>query len=325
MKVRGVVYERATRWGRVVEKWPRRRGKATSGYDLYRQLEFGYVARFIGGASVAEQETARYWTKGTDFVFRDMLMQLAMGKGFIIIDAQGNVWQSWRVTNPNPQLILDLVGNTPGAVLYRSSLGWVIATPGAVGTVLTTVADGVVAFAPGGAGGSEWTDLPISPTSFGAAWSTGELYEAGAGIAVGDGAILEVRAVASRPGGAAFNLNLSPDGVKALQGAIQTDNNWVSYRYGAFNNSATLLHGGGFSSASFAGPNLIEATLQIGAAHTAFSAWVNRNLPYTDLTLKASLIDAADADFVASNVCHVYIGVDAASGVGLPRVSYRVY
>ncbi len=316
-KVRGVIYERATTWGRVVQKWPRRRGRATSGYDLYRQLEFGYVARFISAASIAEQETARFWVKGTDFVWRDMLMQLAMGKGFEIIDADGNVWQSWRVTNPNPQLILDLVGNTPGALLYRHDVGWIILPPGNAQDVLTLTPDGFPSWAPpaGGGGGSGWTSLPFSTTSFGAGWATSELYEAGSPVPVAAGDVLEYRVSVDRPHGHLMTVALSPDGNKAAFGAVQNDDNWVSYYCGSLGGSPSLLRGGTFTQPNVDFLNVVTARLQIGTTHHVFSVQANGANSGSADSLKTSTLTESDLGFIANGVARLFVGFDTGSGI----------
>jgi hypothetical protein len=127
-----------------VKAWPRKRGKATSGYALYHQLEFGKAAYLASHALPFELETARFFQLGTDMVPRDFLTMAAMGLLNEIIDQDGNHWRSWRMTNPNPQIVLDLITVDEGAIVFRAPEGWIPAVPNALGQVLTYIAPGVL-------------------------------------------------------------------------------------------------------------------------------------------------------------------------------------
>lgn len=125
-----------TRWGAVFKKWPRKRGKATSGYDFYKQTEFALVASWAANPEPIAYQTAIELAKGTDLVPRDMLMRASYGTLYTIIRPDGTEIPSYRMVAPNAQLILDQVTDTIGAMLYRAPIGWVEVAPGNNGQVL---------------------------------------------------------------------------------------------------------------------------------------------------------------------------------------------
>lgn len=167
--VRGVVYIRDTRWGPIVQKWPKKRDKATAGYDLYRQGEFGIAARWAVQPVDLDYGTAVEMAKGTEQVPRDILMMAMQGLYYIPIGPDGREIRSTRMDNPNPQYILDMVGDTPGSMLIRTDIGWVLLTPGSDGDVVT-MNGGTPSWLPtggsGGGGAPVWCP-PISVASSG--------------------------------------------------------------------------------------------------------------------------------------------------------------
>lgn len=137
-----------TRGGIVVKKWPKKRGRAAQGYALWHQKEFGYAARYAARADPLSYETAKNWTDGTSMVPRDMLTMAALGLGLEFTDEEGNVYRSWRVTNPNPQIVLDLITEDPGSMLFRSPQLWSPLAPGLPGTTLRIGEDGLPTWEP---------------------------------------------------------------------------------------------------------------------------------------------------------------------------------
>lgn len=136
--------------GAVMAKWPRKRGKAKQGYDLYRQLEFGAMAKWAASPLDLDLGTAVEMAKGTEQVPRDILMMAMQGGYYEIVSPEGIVWEQARMTT-NAQYILDQVTDAPGALLYRSPTGWMGLLPGIDGQVLQTRGDTVIWGAPDGA------------------------------------------------------------------------------------------------------------------------------------------------------------------------------
>lgn len=119
----GVVFNR-TKNGTVVQAWPRKRGRAKEGYDLYRQLEFGLVARNTAYCDATTRQTAEGIAQGSDQVWRDILQMAMMGTLITITGGDGAVSIPERKLDPNAQLILDQVTDEPGSILVRLTDGW---------------------------------------------------------------------------------------------------------------------------------------------------------------------------------------------------------
>lgn len=149
---RGALLIRDTKHGAVASKWPKKRGRAKSGYDFYRQTEFGWASRAAATPNPLDLMTATEMVKGTTYVPRDFLVMAAFGRAYDIVSPDGVTWENYRDVN-NPQYMLDLIGDTVGSVIYRAEIGWVILPPATNGYVLTMV-DGIPSWeAPTGGGG----------------------------------------------------------------------------------------------------------------------------------------------------------------------------
>lgn len=138
--VRGVLLLRDTRWGPIVQKWPRKRGKYKTPYDFYRQTEFGIAARDASNPEPLSFQTAIEMAKGTEQVPRDILMMAAYGRYYVIMEEDGTIWENGRDMTNNPQYVLDLIGNTVGSIIYRAEVGWVLLPPGNDAQVLVSMA-----------------------------------------------------------------------------------------------------------------------------------------------------------------------------------------
>lgn len=82
------------------------------------------------------RQTAENLVKGTQYVWRDILMSAMYGNYYIVFGPDGQQWDQFRMVAPNPQLVLDLVNDTPGAMLYRSDEGWVALMPPSMNSML---------------------------------------------------------------------------------------------------------------------------------------------------------------------------------------------
>lgn len=135
---RGVYVLSGTKHGIVASKWPKPRGKATQGYDFYRQTEFGLVASMVASPNPYDYGTAVEMAKGTEQVPRDILMMAAMGTYYRFQFKNGDIWEGYRTLQPNVQSILDQLGAGPGALIWRAPVGWVSLEIPAAGKVLTS-------------------------------------------------------------------------------------------------------------------------------------------------------------------------------------------
>lgn len=145
----------------VAKKWKRKRGRALQGYDGYRQLQFGIAAYWASHVEPLQYETAVEMAKGTQQVPRDILMMAMMGTYYEFLMPDGSILQGARMTNPNPQYILDLITDEIGSLLWRAPVGWVGITPGYPGQVLVLAPDGEPNWVDGAGGGGinygSWT------------------------------------------------------------------------------------------------------------------------------------------------------------------------
>lgn len=150
------VLVRDTKHGLIAQAWPKKRGKATSGYDFYRQTEFGIAAAWAADAEPNQLQTAINMAAGTVLVPRDILIMAMMGTFWTFVMPDGTVKGSWRVPNPNPQLVLDMISDTVGSILYRAPIGWVALGPGNNGQLLAIIANTPT-----------WVDAPVTPVGGG--------------------------------------------------------------------------------------------------------------------------------------------------------------
>jgi hypothetical protein len=132
----GSVVLRVTAHGLVYAKAPEKRGAATSGYPFYQQQEFALVQRLIKFVDPLAWQTAKAWSEGTSQLPRDVLAMQMYGTWITIETEDGEIFESARMSNPNPQYILDGVTSEVGSILYRAEIGWVGLPPGLPGNVL---------------------------------------------------------------------------------------------------------------------------------------------------------------------------------------------
>lgn len=114
-----------TKYGMHIQKWPRPRGRAKEGYNLYRQIEFGIAAQLAAHPEPVAYQTAIHQTKGTTWMPRDLLVRAAMGVAYTIRLRDGTVFTPQRDLTSNPLYYMDLISDIPGSILYRSDIGWV--------------------------------------------------------------------------------------------------------------------------------------------------------------------------------------------------------
>lgn len=125
LRSKGTVATHITPWGMHMQKWPRKRGRAKEGYDLYRQIEFQIAAQLAKAPEPVMFQTALNLTKGSTWTYRDLMVRACMGLAYTITLEDGTVLQPARSMTSNPLYWLDLISDVPGSIVYRSDIGWV--------------------------------------------------------------------------------------------------------------------------------------------------------------------------------------------------------
>lgn len=167
LRSKGNVATHLTKYGPHIQAWPRPRGRARSGYDLYRQIEFGIAAQLAAHPFPLDLIMAQRVTKDTTEVPRDWLMRCAMGTGIRITLEDGTELVPARMVTNNPLYWLDLITDLPGSVLYRANIGWIGLLPGETGQVLTFIDhDHIVWADPAGSGGGSPDYDPPNASQF---------------------------------------------------------------------------------------------------------------------------------------------------------------
>lgn len=123
--------------GLLAKKWPRKRGRAATPAQLYKETEFGTAARWASSPDPGQLESAIVASKGVNNVPRDFLTASAFGTHTQFYFEDGTEWTRYRDVTVNAQLVLDQVTDDPLSIVWRSQGGWIGATPNAAGQVLT--------------------------------------------------------------------------------------------------------------------------------------------------------------------------------------------
>jgi hypothetical protein len=127
----------ATPHGYVAQKWPKKRGPASTPYDLWRHKEFAWVANAVSSPYALDYGTAVEMVKGTTYVPRDFLMMCAYANAYDLYAPDGTKYQRYRDVTNNPQYMLEQLTDTPGAIIYRDTDLWTWLGPANNGYVLT--------------------------------------------------------------------------------------------------------------------------------------------------------------------------------------------
>lgn len=143
-RTRGVVGFRfdTKRQKLIAYKWPRKRGPGTPAQQAARAA-FGNVAHTIMQQPWQIIEMARALSKGTDYLWRDLLMSAAYGNLLVAEDGDGNQWAGQQKTMLSIQTLLNSLGTTLGSMLVYATGGWQTVTPGTEGQVLTVQESGL--------------------------------------------------------------------------------------------------------------------------------------------------------------------------------------
>lgn len=136
---RGSFYTRMTRWGAVIQKWPRPAGKAKTPYQRFHQGQFGLAAYYAAGPEGHQLASAIELAKGVQMVPRDFLTMAALGRQMAVTLEDGTKLVPGVMATSNPNYILDLITTTVNSVLYRASSGWLGVAPQADGQILSFI------------------------------------------------------------------------------------------------------------------------------------------------------------------------------------------
>lgn len=137
LRAEKLYYTRAGKNGDIIQSWPRGNSQTGKPWQNYKRAEFAYASFFTTIPEPMSYQTAKFITKGTDLLPRDALVMAMYGTLYRVTDIDGNVWGRVRDVATNPQLVLDLVTDEIGAMLYRAPVGWVWVSPGNNGQVLS--------------------------------------------------------------------------------------------------------------------------------------------------------------------------------------------
>lgn len=154
-RVRGsflTVFDR--RVGYYVRAWPRPRSGRGSQKQLDAQAAFKQVVAWVQSSIADDVNNAKEATKGSRWMWRDYLASCCYGTQIVCRFSDGSIWVGRRTMEFDLQAGLDLIGSSPGMVLYRTGSQWGALPVGAAGQVLTADPDTALL---------KWADLP-SPT-----------------------------------------------------------------------------------------------------------------------------------------------------------------
>lgn len=137
VRIRGLVHQhfnqKLGKW--ISRSWPKGNGGDTPARKHARE-QFKQVVQMIKQATPEEVEGATLLTKNTPMLVRDALMQAAYGKLLVAVMQDGRIYQGVRRLDATIQPLLDSLSTLPGAVIIRTSGGWIGIGPGTSGQVL---------------------------------------------------------------------------------------------------------------------------------------------------------------------------------------------
>jgi len=161
--VKRVVSARAMRDGTfVLQAPPKKRGPARSGWPYKNQLLFAWVEKQTRILEPRMRQTCEELARNTVYTWRDIATMMILGTYYAIELPDGTLIEGARMSNPDPQYILDLVTQVVGSILYRADVGWIGLAPGTAGDVLTQGGSGPAWAPPTGGGGATLTAEEIT-------------------------------------------------------------------------------------------------------------------------------------------------------------------
>jgi hypothetical protein len=142
-RVPGQYYIRSTKYGLVLQAWPKKRSGKKTPAQFYKETEFALASSWASDPYDVGLAAAIAAAENTTMVPRDFLTAATYGT-IITFEGDPNVnWVSYRSVTVNAQLTLDQVTDTVGSVMWRAEVGWVGIGPGSNGFVVTSWNGGV--------------------------------------------------------------------------------------------------------------------------------------------------------------------------------------
>lgn len=137
----------------IARAWPRKR----HAFQSLRQMQWGQLFGMLAQWSTQPMPLDQLWalevSKGTIFLPRDLLLKMATGKMWRVVLKDGTeLWNVWDMAD-QIQVMLDVLSETPGSIVYRAADGWVGLLPGKLNQVLTSDPDTGAVFWGDGSGG----------------------------------------------------------------------------------------------------------------------------------------------------------------------------
>lgn len=164
------------RRGYIARAWPRKRGRTNLKPSVvYQSSLYGERQRQSTTPNFLDYETCLNWSKFLPMTWRDIYSQLIIGQFMTLQNLDGTIWQRQLCMSDNPQYLLDLIDNTPGALLFRDTTGWQGLAPGTDGYILT-MHGGVPLWLPQGQGSLQtWLEPAMMGTGLSASVSAGNI------------------------------------------------------------------------------------------------------------------------------------------------------
>lgn len=126
----------------VARSWPKKTGPAKTPVNKLNNSTFTQTVELIKNPVDKDMISAVSLSKGTDLLWRDILMMCAMGTLFRFRLLDGTLLYGGRIMSQEIQNMLDTISNVPGVILGRTGNGWQALLPGPAGWVLTSQGDG---------------------------------------------------------------------------------------------------------------------------------------------------------------------------------------
>lgn len=122
-RVRGVMLTLTGKNGHVVQKWPKPAGPPKTWVNQWNVAQWSIAARWAANAEPMSMETARFLSKGTVWLPRDILMMAAYGKLYELVGPNGEVYH--QASHAAPPIVTPVEWFTSAsAVLTTNDTGW---------------------------------------------------------------------------------------------------------------------------------------------------------------------------------------------------------
>lgn len=118
-----------------------RKRKTISAKQRQAMIDFAHLANVAKAINPTEREAADRMSKGTQYLWRDLVYMAVSGRLMHFMDENGGMWFSMAARTGISDM-LDSISQIPGTMLYRGENWWDVIGPGLPGNVLTWPADG---------------------------------------------------------------------------------------------------------------------------------------------------------------------------------------